>query len=88
MQILIENVDPLWFNEFFSVFLEIIIFTPETEIRKCNPTLTGVTKGVVSGVASIAASGGDSKLNLLVWPIVRLGWLGCSVFELTLGVRR
>ena len=88
MQILIENVDPLWFNEFFSVFLEIIIFTPETEIRKWNPTLTGVTKGVVSGVASIAASGGDSKLNLLAWPMVRLGWLGCSVFELTLGVRR
>ena len=53
---------------------------------KKNPTLTGVTKGVVSGVASIAASGGDSKLNLLAWPMVRLGWLGCSVFELTMGV--
>ena len=49
--------------------------------------MTGVTKGVVSGVASMAASGGDSKLNLLVWPTEdRFGWLGCSVFKLTMGV--
>ena len=48
--------------------------------------MTGVTKGVVSGVASIAASGGDSKLNLLVCPTDRFGWFGCSVFKLTMGV--
>ena len=29
-------------------------------------SLTGVTKGVVSGVASMAASGGDSRLSLAV----------------------
>ena len=32
---LIENVDLLWFHEFFSFILEIIIFALETEIRKC-----------------------------------------------------
>lgn len=29
-------------------------------------SLTGVTKGVVSGVASIAASGGDSMFNFVL----------------------
>ena len=50
-------------------------------------SLTGVTKGVVSGVASIAASGGDS--NVLM-PLVGTCSLGVGEFNshLRLGVQK
>ena len=35
-------------------------------------SLTGVTKGVVSGVASIAASGGDSMFNFVFWILLSI----------------